>query len=880
VIGRDTELRVVHGELDAVEAGGARALMVVGDPWVGKSELLAAAAGLARERSWAPGAVIVGAEAADLTPAHAALRAARGGPVLIVLDDLHRAPDDALAGVAALAPEVADAGGLLALAYRPGGVCDGLHATVGHVARELTVGELVIGPLDQGADDGLLPPGLSALARARLHDRAGGNPGYMLALAAHGEPAAPPGEVVRSVARELAPLPVAATELAAAAAVAGDRFAVDLAAELAGRDEREALAMVDQLVSARIVLPCTLPRHFRFRAPIVREAIYAGIDAEHARTLHQRAARALERRQAPPAERAEHVRAAARPGDRAAAELLLAVGERELRREPAAAARWLGTAGALIPDSDVELQRTIRPMLANALWAAGRIEECRTAVRAARAVEAGETREERARLTVLEAAVERLLDGNDRADEVIDRDEPGLAADPAAAALLKLERTLGHWYAGEWELIVSAAEQAAASARLAGRRDLEVEAVALIALGHTYVGLEESAEGSLVAAVRLVERMDNNELARALRALTFIGHSGFAVERYDDAARVLRRGLLITEATGERVWRVGLNTMLAACERWRGRLAAALEVGSAAVDDARLLGNDQFTVWSRSVLAWVQLDRGAIDEAVAEAEAARAALRRAGSSPRAWLPDCTLGAIQVATGEFASARESILAGGGGPALPCVEPSFRSHWYELLAHAELGLGRLEEAERWLGAAEPLVASLPLPRRRGELLRGWAAVALAADEPARAAVLAGEAVECFHEHPLDTARASWLAGRALLATGLTRRARARLVAAREGLASCGAEGDRAAVDTELAALSPSDEATGALAKLTRREGQVARLVATGATNREIAARLAISERTAERHVSRAMARLSVSSRAGLAAAVERDRGENAH
>jgi len=54
-------------------------------------------------------------------------------------------------------------------------------------------------------------------------------------------------------------------------------------------------------------------------------------------------------------------------------------------------------------------------------------------------------------------------------------------------------------------------------------------------------------------------------------------------------------------------------------------------------------------------------------------------------------------------------------------------------------------------------------------------------------------------------------------------------------------------------------------------------VARLVATGATNRDIAARLAISERTAERHVSRAMARLSVTSRAALAAAVERDRGD---
>ncbi|NLT04885.1 MAG: helix-turn-helix transcriptional regulator [Solirubrobacterales bacterium] len=877
MIGREAELRVLHGDLDAVESGAARALAVVGDPWVGKSALLAAAAELARARSWAPGAVISGADAARLAPVLAVLRAAAGSPVLIVLDDLHRAPDDALAAVATLAAEVAAAGGLLALAYRPGGASEALHVAVGQVARELPVGELVIGPLDRDECDGLLPPGISPLARARLHERAGGTPGYMLALAAASESAAPPPAVVRSVAREIASLGAAAADVAAAAAVAGDRFAVDLAAELADLDEAAALATVDELVAARIVLPCSLPRHFRFRAPIVGEAIYAEIDADRARTLHRRAARALERRQAPPAELADHVRAAALPGDRAAAELLASVGERELLRDPVAAARWLGAADALAPAEDVELHRWVRPMHARALWAAGRLEECRTALRAVRETGACGTPEELARLAVLEAGVERLLDGAARADEVVARAEEELAGDPVAGALLSIERTLGHWFAGEWESIAPAAERAAACARLAGRRDLEVEAVALITLGHTYLGRQESAEGSLVAATALVERMDNHELARSLRALTFIGHSGFAVERYDDAARVLRRGLLITEATGERVWRVGLSTMLAASERWRGRLAAALEVSVAGAEDARLLGNDQFTIWARSVLAWVQLDRGEIDAAVAEAEAARAALARAGSSPRAWLPECTLGAIQVATGEFADARESILAGGGGAGLPRVEPSFRSHWYELLAHAELGAGRVEEARRWLGAAEPLVADLPLPRRRGELLRGWAAVALAEGEAARAAVLAGESVECFRDHPLDAARSSWLAGRALLAAGLTRRARARLVAAREGLASCGADRDRAAVDAELDDLAPADEATGVLAKLTRREGQVARLVATGATNRDIAARLAISERTAERHVSRAMARLSVTSRAALAAAVERDRGD---
>lgn len=53
------------------------------------------------------------------------------------------------------------------------------------------------------------------------------------------------------------------------------------------------------------------------------------------------------------------------------------------------------------------------------------------------------------------------------------------------------------------------------------------------------------------------------------------------------------------------------------------------------------------------------------------------------------------------------------------------------------------------------------------------------------------------------------------------------------------------------------------------LTRREVEVLRLVATGATNREIADRLVISEKTVARHVSNILTRLGVSSRAAATA-----------
>jgi DNA-binding CsgD family transcriptional regulator len=54
-----------------------------------------------------------------------------------------------------------------------------------------------------------------------------------------------------------------------------------------------------------------------------------------------------------------------------------------------------------------------------------------------------------------------------------------------------------------------------------------------------------------------------------------------------------------------------------------------------------------------------------------------------------------------------------------------------------------------------------------------------------------------------------------------------------------------------------------------RLTRRESEIAGLVAEGLTNREIAERLVMSQRTAEGHVSRILGKLGLTSRAQLAA-----------
>ena len=79
-----------------------------------------------------------------------------------------------------------------------------------------------------------------------------------------------------------------------------------------------------------------------------------------------------------------------------------------------------------------------------------------------------------------------------------------------------------------------------------------------------------------------------------------------------------------------------------------------------------------------------------------------------------------------------------------------------------------------------------------------------------------------------------------------------------------------------DQISAALWPAAEREGEPAaatgpRLTRREREIAELISRGLTNRQIAARLFISERTVDTHVGRILAKLGCATRAQVAAIV---------
>jgi ATP/maltotriose-dependent transcriptional regulator MalT len=181
---------------------------------------------------------------------------------------------------------------------------------------------------------------------------------------------------------------------------------------------------------------------------------------------------------------------------------------------------------------------------------------------------------------------------------------------------------------------------------------------------------------------------------------------------------------------------------------------------------------------------------------------------------------------------------------------------------LPAHVEvmLAAGDLEEARRACRELEDIAHSFGSDTLGAVAAQARGAVLLAEGDAAAAIGVLRGAWRAWQEvpAPYPAARVRLLIGLACRALGDDDGARLELGAARAAFEALGARPDLAHLD-----------ARGGGHKLTARELQVLRLVASGKTNKAVAGELGLSEKTVDRHVSNIFTKLDVPSRAAATA-----------
>lgn len=339
------------------------------------------------------------------------------------------------------------------------------------------------------------------------------------------------------------------------------------------------------------------------------------------------------------------------------------------------------------------------------------------------------------------------------------------------------------------------------------------------------------------------------------------------LEWYEELRASLAEALRNARAAGNQLIVAFTLAASAHLELRLGRLSHAEAAAAEAIPLAEAIGTSAVAGIASGGLAVVQAWRGREDACKALAEAASTAARETGDTYQEGVAGQALGLLALGTGSVDDAIVRLLPVAERWAdSTVVEPGLVPFIPDLV-EALAASGGTEEARAWLSrfgaaaeAADRTWALAACARCEGVL-----AAADAFDDPFR------KALELHGRSPLalERARTQLAYGERLRRQARRRDARIQLRAAYETFAAVAASpwADRAAAELQATGEKIS-AAMRPLPELTPQELNIARLVAAGKANKEIAAALFLSTKTIEYHLARTFRKLDIHSRAELA------------
>jgi len=335
---------------------------------------------------------------------------------------------------------------------------------------------------------------------------------------------------------------------------------------------------------------------------------------------------------------------------------------------------------------------------------------------------------------------------------------------------------------------------------------------------------------------------------------------GTARERFEHALRAFRE-------QGDEATVTGVLTHLSRVEAMTGHMSRARALAEEAVDLAEQTEQETYLHMALCAKGHVCALAGDLDDARAACEEV---LGRLGTHPDVVLEGvarAALGHVALSAGDLAAADGELARAQEIDDFMHYREPANNRFHADHAEAVIGLGDLARAERLVAAMEERAVAIPRPWICAVSARSRGLLSAAAGDLDRAGF---EYQRALAAH--ETLDMPGELGRTLLALGRlhwrrSERRRAQQVLARAVTAFDSAQA-RCWAAVARAELGRAWARRGAPEQLTPTERQVAELAGSGLRNTEIAARLFLSTKTVEAHLSRVYRKLGVRSRTELA------------